>query len=118
MPDFDVIVIGGGVGGLSKRYLDIDLLYGAGICAYFVGLPPALCLGSIAFFAYSKHERIFYPWGGIIEIPKTIAKLFEGNGGEVRFNTRVNKVLMENGEPPVSNWRTGPRSEAALSCRT
>ena len=65
--------------------------------SYFVGLPPALCPGYIAFLAYCEHEGIFYPRGGMIEIPKAIARVLEENGGEIKFNTRVRKVLMEGG---------------------
>lgn len=66
--------------------------------SYFVGLPPALCPGYIAFLAYSEHEGIFYPRGGMIEIPKAISRVFEEHGGEFRFNTRVDRVLVERGK--------------------
>ncbi len=66
--------------------------------SYFIGLPPALCPGYIAFLAYSEHEGIFYPRGGMIEIPKGIARVFEEYGGEISFKTRVDKVLVENGK--------------------
>jgi len=65
--------------------------------SYFVGLPPALCPGYIAFLAYSEHEGIFYPRGGMIEIPKAVTRVLEENGGEIKFNTRVRKVLTEGG---------------------
>ena len=63
--------------------------------SYFVGLPPALCPGYIAFLAYSEHEGIFYPRGGMVQIPAAIARAFEEFGGEIKLNTRVAKVLME-----------------------
>jgi phytoene desaturase len=63
--------------------------------SYFVGLPPALCPGYIAFLAYSEHEGIFYPRGGMVQIPKGIAFSFEGFGGEIKFNSRVSKVLVQ-----------------------
>lgn len=66
--------------------------------SYFIGLPPALCPGYIAFLAYSEHEGIFYPRGGMIEIPRGIARVFEEYGGEISFNTRVDKVIVENGK--------------------
>ena len=66
--------------------------------SYFVGLPPALCPGYIAFLAYSEHEGIFYPRGGMVQIPAAIAKCFEEFGGEIRFNSRVKRVLMEGGK--------------------
>jgi phytoene desaturase len=65
--------------------------------SYFVGLPPALCPGYIAFLAYSEHEGIFYPRGGMIEIPKAIGKVLAECGGEIKFNARVKKVLVEGG---------------------
>ncbi len=66
--------------------------------SYFIGLPPALCPGYVAFLAYSEHEGIFYPRGGMIQIPKGIARAFEEFGGEIKFNTRVKKVLVEGGQ--------------------
>jgi len=65
--------------------------------SYFVGLPPALCPGYIAFLAYSEHEGIFYPRGGMIQIPKGIAAVLEEYGGEIRLDSRVSKVLVEGG---------------------
>lgn len=65
--------------------------------SYFVGLPPALCPGYIAFLAYSEHEGIFYPRGGMIQIPKGMATAFEEFGGEIKFNATVRKVLVEGG---------------------
>lgn len=65
--------------------------------SYFVGLPPALCPGYIAFLAYSEHEGIFYPRGGMMEIPRAIATVLEENGGEIMLNSRVRKVIMDGG---------------------
>ncbi len=65
--------------------------------SYFIGLPPALCPGYVAFLAYSEHEGIFYPRGGMIAIPQGIARAFQENGGEIRFNSTVKKVLLEGG---------------------
>lgn len=65
--------------------------------SYFIGLPPALCPGYVAFLAYTEHEGIFYPKGGMIEIPKSIARAFEECGGEIRLNSTVSKVLTESG---------------------
>jgi len=65
--------------------------------SYFIGLPPALCPGYILFLAYSEHEGIFYPRGGMIEIPKAIHKVFAEFGGDIMFDARVAKVLTEAG---------------------
>ena len=63
--------------------------------SYFVGLPPALCPGYIAFLAYSEHEGIFYPRGGMVQIPAAIARVFEEYGGEIKFDARVKRVIMD-----------------------
>lgn len=66
--------------------------------SYFIGLPPALCPGYIAFLAYSEHEGIFYPRGGMVQIPGAIAKCFEEFGGEIKLNSTVKRVLIEDGK--------------------
>ena len=63
--------------------------------SYFVGLPPALCPGYVAFLAYSEHEGISYPRGGMSGIPEGIAAAFREFGGDVRLNARVDKVLTD-----------------------
>ncbi len=65
--------------------------------SYFIGLPPALCPGYVAFLAYSEHEGVFYPRGGMIAIPQGIASAFRESGGEIMFNATVRKVLLEGG---------------------
>ncbi len=63
--------------------------------SYYIGLPPALCPGYAAFLAYSEHEGIFYPRGGMISIPAGIYRLFKESGGEIRFGSTVRRVLLE-----------------------
>jgi phytoene desaturase len=63
--------------------------------SYFIGLPPALCPGYMAFLAYSEHEGIFYPRGGMVAIPEGMAKAFQEFGGEIKFNATVKKVLLD-----------------------
>ena len=80
---------------LTSFFKDERVRSSMSLQSYFLGLPPALCPGYVAFLAYSEHEGIFYPRGGMISIPQGIAKAFEDFGGEIRFNTRVKKVLTE-----------------------
>ena len=63
--------------------------------SYFIGLPPALCPGYIAFLAYSEHEGIFYPRGGMVALPQGITQAFQEFGGEIKFNATVEKVLLD-----------------------
>lgn len=78
------------------RFFKSDVIR-ASMClqSYFIGLPPALCPGYVAFLAYSEHEGVFYPRGGMAAIPVGIARVFEEYGGEIRFNARVKRVLTD-----------------------
>jgi phytoene desaturase len=82
--------------------------------SYFVGLPPALCPGYIAFLAYSEHEGIFYPRGGMVQIPKAIEKVFREYGGEMMFNARVKKVLLEGGRAAGVELADGTRIRSKM----
>ena len=63
--------------------------------SYFIGLPPCLCPGYVAFLAYSEHEGVFYPRGGMVAIPQGMAQAFGESGGEIKFNATVKKVLLD-----------------------
>lgn len=63
--------------------------------SYFVGLPPALCPGYVAFLAYSEHEGIYYPRGGMSALPEGIQRAGEESGLEVRLNQKVEKILLD-----------------------
>jgi phytoene desaturase len=77
--------------------------------SYFVGLPPSLCPGYIAFLAYSEHEGIFYPRGGMVQIPSAIARCFEEFGGEIKFNARVKRVMLDGGRAAGVELMDGTR---------
>ncbi|MDI7253442.1 MAG: NAD(P)/FAD-dependent oxidoreductase, partial [Actinomycetota bacterium] len=82
--------------------------------SYFIGLPPALCPGYVAFLAYSEHEGIYYPRGGMVAIPQGIAAAFQEFGGEIRFNSRVVKVLTEGKRVRGVELADGTRIEARI----
>ncbi len=65
--------------------------------SYFIGLPPALCPGYVALLAYAEHEGILYPRGGMGGIPEGIAAAYRDFGGDIRFGSRVEKVLTDGG---------------------
>ncbi|UCD85636.1 MAG: NAD(P)/FAD-dependent oxidoreductase [Deltaproteobacteria bacterium] len=67
-----------------------------GFQSYWIGLPPKLCPGLYAAISYSEHEGIYYPMGGMISIPKGILAVGQENGLELRLNTEVTKVIVEN----------------------
>lgn len=82
---------------LTKFFKSDTVRASMSLQSYFVGLPPALCPGYVAFLAYSEHEGIFYPRGGMSGIPEGIASAYREFGGEIRFDSRVSRVLSDGG---------------------
>lgn len=62
-------------------------------------MSPFDALGAYNLLQYTEHcEGILYPLGGFSIVPKTLAKIAERNGAKFRFNTPVERVIVENGE--------------------
>lgn len=62
--------------------------------SYYCGLPPELAPGFMAFVPYSEHEGIYYPRGGMIQIPESLRRVGERHGVQIRFNTLVDRVMV------------------------
>jgi len=82
---------------LEKYFKNPTVLQTMAYQALYFGLPPALVPGPYAMVPYTEHVGIYYPRGGMIQIPKAIQRLGEKSGMQVRLNQRVVKVLVENG---------------------
>ena len=63
----------------------------------YLGLPPELVAGLFALLPYSEHEGVWYPRGGMIRIPGALAKCGEKAGLEIRFDTRVDRLIVIGG---------------------
>ncbi len=63
--------------------------------SYYAGAPPELGLGTLGFIALCEHLGIYYPRGGMIAIPEGLRRAGEEFGLEVRFNQKVEKILLE-----------------------
>ena len=81
---------------LEKYFNNPTVLETMAYQALYFGLPPALVPGPYAMVPYTEHVGIYYPRGGMIQIPKAIQRLGELKGMEVRLNSRVDRVLVEN----------------------
>ncbi|NPV60678.1 MAG: NAD(P)/FAD-dependent oxidoreductase [Actinobacteria bacterium] len=78
-----------------KKYFKNDIVQQTmSFQSFYCGLPPELAPGFIALIPYSEHEGIWYPRGGMIQIPEAFRRVGEGLGMEVRLNTRVDKVMV------------------------
>ncbi|MFH1149983.1 MAG: NAD(P)/FAD-dependent oxidoreductase [Actinomycetota bacterium] len=63
----------------------------------YLGLPPELVAGLFALLPYSEHEGIWYPRGGMIQIPAAFVRCGEKAGLEVRTKARVVQVVVRRG---------------------
>ena len=84
-------------GVLQKFFKDETVLRTMGYQSLYFGLPPALVPGPYAMIPYTEHMGVYYPRGGMIQIPKAFQRVGEALGMQVRFNTRVEKVLVRDG---------------------
>ncbi len=62
--------------------------------SFYSGHSPEQAVGIFAIIPYMEHKGIYYPRGGMIEIPKALQRLGEKAGMELRLNTCVQKVLV------------------------
>jgi phytoene desaturase len=63
--------------------------------SFYSGHSPEQAVGVFAIIPYMEHKGIFYPRGGMIEIPLAIQRLGKQAGMEVRLNTCVQRVLVD-----------------------
>lgn len=63
--------------------------------AVTMGLPPELLPGLYAFLPYGELRGIYYPRGGMIQIPKALQRVGERHGMAVQLHARVRRVLIE-----------------------
>ncbi len=51
---------------------------------------------SLMALSYQHHKVAGYPIGGALALVSSIEKRYRGLGGEIHFNSRINKILVEN----------------------
>ena len=81
---------------LERYFKDPLILSTMAFQSYYIGLPPELAPGYASLMAYSEHEGIWYPRGGMIQIPESFRRLGEKHGMKVELNKRVSKVIIRN----------------------
>nr|AKR17055.1 phytoene dehydrogenase [Sporobolomyces pararoseus]UGY86998.1 phytoene desaturase [Sporobolomyces pararoseus]UGY87004.1 phytoene desaturase [synthetic construct] len=84
----------------ASRYFKTERMRRAfTFASMYLGMSPFDALGAYNLLQYTEHcEGILYPLGGFSIVPKTLAKIAERNGANFRFNTPVERVIVENGQ--------------------
>ncbi|MDD3717583.1 MAG: NAD(P)/FAD-dependent oxidoreductase [Actinomycetota bacterium] len=80
---------------VRKFFSDEKVQQITGYQACYMGLPPERTSGIFAMLVYAEHLGMFYPRGGMMQIPEAFRRLGEKHGMEVRTDTLVKKVLVE-----------------------
>jgi phytoene desaturase len=79
---------------LERFFKDERVLQSMGYQALYFGFPPALVPGPYAMIPYTEQMGIYYPRGGMIQIPEALRRVGERFGMQVRLNARVEKVTV------------------------
>jgi phytoene desaturase len=61
----------------------------------YFGLPPYLLPGIFALVPCTEHRGLYYPRGGMIQIPLALLRCGERFGMQLKLNSSVEKVLIE-----------------------
>ena len=65
---------------------------------FYAALPARRANGMLSVITYMGRMGFYYPRGGMIAIPKALQRILEHFGGEIRFNTRVERIVVKAGE--------------------
>jgi|BarGraNGADG00312_2_1021985.scaffolds.fasta_scaffold00554_4 phytoene desaturase len=63
----------------------------------FAGIPADRISGIFAIMSYLSHEGYWYPRGGMGAVPAALARIATENGAEIRMETLVTRIVVENG---------------------
>ncbi|RJP30732.1 MAG: NAD(P)/FAD-dependent oxidoreductase [Actinobacteria bacterium] len=59
------------------------------------GLPPSRQAGMMLWQSFAEHDGFYYPRGGMGAVPRAMARALEDVGGELRFESRVERLVLE-----------------------
>jgi len=83
---------------VNRRYMsDRKALTMVSFENLFAGIPADRINGLFAVMSYLGHEGYWYPRGGMGAVPAALARIAEDNGAEIRMNTLVARIVIENG---------------------
>ncbi len=83
-------------GVMRKYFKNEKVVESFSFHSFYAGLPPALLPGHFAMIPYAEHGGIYYSRGGMIGIPNGMMKCGQRAGMQVKLNSGVRKILIEN----------------------
>lgn len=98
---------------LSKYFDDERLKLSFTFQSKYLGMSPWDCPGAFSILSFMEHEYgIYHPKGGLNQITKAMARVAEEHGTSIKFNTGIQKILIENGEVSGLRLDSGEEIEA------
>jgi len=79
---------------IKKYFKDERIRQSMAYQSFYCGHSPEQAVGIFGIIPYSEHKGIYYPRGGMIQIPLALQRLGEKYGMELRLNSEVRKVLV------------------------
>jgi len=80
----------------------------------YAALPVHRANGLFSMFTYLGHEGYHYPKGGMIAIPKAMARICEEFGVELRLNAPVKRIVLKNGKATGVEMNSGEVIESKV----
>jgi len=80
----------------------------------YAALPVHRCNGMFSMFTYLGHDGYYYPKGGMIAIPKAMARICEEFGVEIRLNAPVKRIIVKNGKATGVEMNSGEIIESKV----
>lgn len=63
----------------------------------YAALPAHRCTGLLSNITYMGRMGYYYPKGGMIAIPRALRRIMQVFGGELRFNSLVERIIVKDG---------------------
>jgi phytoene desaturase len=79
---------------IKKYFKDERIRQSMAYQSFYCGHSPEQAVGIFGIIPYSEHKGIFFPRGGMIQIPLALQRLGEKFGMQLRLNSEVKKVLV------------------------
>ena len=88
-------LFGGNYEDAIRKFFHHDIVQQiTGYQSCYMNLPPERTSGIFAMLVYAEHLGMFYPRGGMIQIPRAFQRVGEAHGMEVRTGVLVDEVIV------------------------
>ena len=79
---------------IRKYFKDERIRQSLAYQSFYCGHSPEQAVGVFGIIPYTEHKGIYYPRGGMIEIPKALQRCGEKFGMELHLNSEVKEVII------------------------